>query len=293
MTGQKLAYIYAILAVIFWSTVASAFKLTLKHIDYMGLVLYSSATSFIVLFIIIAIQGKAGMIARVSRRDIARSAWLGMLNPFLYYIVLFAAYSLLTGQEAVTMNYTWPIWLAVLSAPLLRQRIGWKSIGAIVISFAGVFIIATRGDVLGFRFTSGGGAALALGSAVIWAIYWIFNVRDELDAIVRLWLNFLFGTLYIFITMIILGTLSAPNAGGLLGAVYVGIFEMGVTFAVWLKALKLSRTTAEVSNLIYAAPFLSLVVLSVVVKERIMLSTLVGLVFIMAGIILQRRFSKV
>jgi drug/metabolite transporter (DMT)-like permease len=92
--------------------------------------------------------------------------------------------------------------------------------------------------------------------------------------------------------MTVMGRLHIPDYRGLLGSAYVGFFEMGITFALWLRALKLSRTTAQVSNLVYAAPFLSLGVISLVVGEKILASTLIGLVFIVTGILLQRYFSK-
>jgi drug/metabolite transporter (DMT)-like permease len=75
---------------------------------------------------------------------------------------------------------------------------------------------------------------------------------------------------------------------GIAGAVYVGLFEMGITFVLWLKALKLSRTTAQVSNLIYMSPFVSLVLIHFVVGERILLTTLIGLIFIITGIVIQQ-----
>ena len=43
---------------------------------------------------------------------------------------------------------------------------------------------------------------------------------------------------------------------------------MGVTFVLWMRALSLSRTTAQVSNLVYLAPFLSLVLINVIVGRR-------------------------
>lgn len=291
MDKQKQAYIYAILAVLFWATVASAFKITLRYLDPMQLVFFSTIASAIALFVILLIQSKLKLLTTFTPKDFLYSALLGFLNPYLYYIVLFKAYDILTAQEAVTLNYTWPIMLALLSIPLLKQGIGVKSIIAIIISFVGVFIIATKADVLNFRFTNPGGAALALGSAVIWAIYWIYNIKDKRDEIARLFLNFCFGFVYIIITMAIMGKLSLPDYRGLLGSAYVGLFEMGITFALWLRALKLSRTTAQVSNLVYAAPFLSLGVISIVVGEKILVSTLIGLVFIVAGILLQRYFT--
>ena len=79
-----------------------------------------------------------------------------------------------------------------------------------------------------------------------------------------------------------------PDIKGLAGSVYLGIFEMGLTFVLWLKALKLSSTTAKVSNLIYLSPFISLVLIHFIVGETILLSTFVGLVFIISGILMQQ-----
>jgi drug/metabolite transporter (DMT)-like permease len=234
-------------------------------------------------------QNKIDLLRTFSSRDYLNSLLLGFLNPFLYYIVLFKAYSLLPAQQAVSLNYTWAIQLVLLSIPLLKQKIGFKSIFAIVVSYVGVIIIATQGNILSLRFTNLSGVVLALGSAVIWALFWIYNIKDKRDEVVKLFLNFLFGFIFILTYMAFSGEFIIPQTPGLIGAIYVGVFEMGLTFILWLKALKLSRTTAQLSNLIYLTPFLSLMVINIIVGEKILLSTIVGLVFIVAGIILQQR----
>ena len=73
-----------------------------------------------------------------------------------------------------------------------------------------------------------------------------------------------------------------------MGAAYVGLFEMGITFSLWLRALKLSPSPALVSNFVYISPFLSLVLLRFVLGESLLVSTFVGLVFIIGGIGLQQ-----
>jgi drug/metabolite transporter (DMT)-like permease len=180
--------------------------------------------------------------------------------------------------------------LVLLSIPLLRQKIGLKSILAVVISFAGVFVIATRGDILGFRFTDLTGVLLAVASSVIWALFWIYNVKDACDEQVRLFLDFAFGACFIFLFAVVWpgAGFRLPGMGGLLGAAYIGLFEMGLTFLLWMKALKLSETTARVANLIYLVPFLSVIVIHFAVGERIFSSTIIGLVLIVAGIYLQK-----
>jgi len=74
----------------------------------------------------------------------------------------------------------------------------------------------------------------------------------------------------------------------LLGACYVGFFEMGITYIIWLMALKLSATTAKVTNLIYLSPFTSLIFIHFIVGEKILISTITGLVLIIAGIVWQQ-----
>jgi len=293
MHNQKKACAFALLAVLFWSTIASAFNLTLRHMHYMRLLLYASAVTIIVLFVILIISNKTRLLTQCSIQEYARSALLGFLNPFLYYAILLKAYSMIPAQEAGVLNYTWPLMLVLLSIPLLKQRPGVMSIVAIVISFAGVCIIGTRGNLVSLQFNNTPGVLLAAGSSVIWALFWIFNVKDNRDETVKLFMNFVFGFVFILAANLILFRSIPIQFKGLAGAVYIGLFEMGITFVLWLSALKYSATTAKVSNLIFLSPFISLFFIRVLVGETILVSTVVGLIFIISGIILQQYGQKI
>lgn len=291
MTKQTRAYIYAGTAVLLWSTEASAFKVSLRYLEVPQVLFFAALVSTVVLFAIVVAQGKLRLVSSYSPRQYAQSALLGGLNPFIYYLVLFKAYDLLPAQEAQPLNYTWPVVVAILSVPLLKQRISRISMAAILVSFFGVFVIATRGDILGFRFTDLIGVALAVGSAVIWATYWLANVRDGRDDAVKLFLSFSFGLVLVTVAAVVLTGLELGDLRGVGAAAWVGVFEMGVTFVLWMRALSLSRTAAQVSNLIYLSPFLSLIFISLIVGETILLSSIVGLVFIIGGIVI-RQFDR-
>jgi len=288
MSDQRKAYLYAIAAVLFWSTVASAFKLTLRHMGALQMLLIASGVSAGLFFLMLAFEKKLHLLADCTGKDLLRSFLLGGLNPFLYYLMLFKAYSLLPAQEAQPLNWTWPIMLALLSVPILKQRIGWKSMAALVISFGGVLFISTAGDPLSLHFTNPAGAFLALSSSIVWALFWIGNVRDRRDEKVKLFLNFTAGFILTAALSLAAGNPGPPAIPGVIGAVYIGLFEMGVTFFVWLRALTLSRTTAMVGNLIYASPFLSLVLIHYIVGEEIRLSSVVGLILILGGVAVQQ-----
>lgn len=288
MSHQALAYVYAGIAVFLWSTVASAFKLSLRYVDSLQLLLYANIVSIVVLAAVLAGQRRLHLLARYDRRDLLRLAGLGALNPFLYYVVLFRAYDLLPAQQAQPLNFTWAITLALLSVPLLGQRIGWKSFAALIVSYSGVVTIATKGDILGLHFTSLPGVALALGSTVIWALYWIYNTRDRGDPVAALLVGFCFSLPLIGLTTALFSDPVVTDWRGLAGAAYVGAFEMGIAFVFWLQALRHSRTTALVGNLIFLAPFLSLVFIHFLVGEEIVPATYIGLVLIVAGNVVQQ-----
>jgi len=292
MPDQKKAYLYALLTVAIWSTVASAFKISLRYLDHVQLLFYSCLTSTLVLGILCLYFLGPGFWRLITPAGIRSSLLLGFLNPFLYYLVLFKAYDLLPAQEAQPLNYTWGITLALLSIPLLKQKITGRQILAIAISYAGTLVISTRGDILGLEFSDPLGVVLALGSTVIWSLYWIYNTRDRLDPVLKLFLNFCAGLVYISLFLPFVSTFGFEDVRGLYGAVYVGVFEMGITFVFWLMALKLSRTTAQVGNLIYLSPFLSLVFIHFLVGETIMPSTIAGLILIMTGLIIQSRAGR-
>lgn len=288
MTQNKKSIILALAAVLLWSTIGSAFKLTLGYLDFTQVLLYSSMVAVIFLGGLLLIRGKFGNIFKVSMSSIGLSALMGLFNPFAYYLILLKAYSLLQAQEAVALNYTWPMILVLLSAVFLKHKITWFNILSLVISFTGTIIIATKGNLLDFNLSDPLGVTLALSSAFFWATYWLLNLKDKRDTEEKLFLNFLFGLIYTLIYCIATDNLSIPGPEATLGVIYIGLFEMGITFVLWLNALKLAENTAKISNLVYLSPFLSLVFVSIAVGEKIMLYTIAGLFLIVGGILLQQ-----
>jgi len=287
--NQNKAYLLALLTVVFWSTMSSAFKITLRYIEYDQMLLWSSFFGMIALMIISIVQKKSIRIVKVDRKSLLSSAIMGLFNPFLYYFVLFKAYDLLEAQIAGTLNYFWPIALVLLSIPFLGQKIRALSIIAIFISFSGLIVISTQGEFQHFKIINPFGVALAIGSAFFWAVYWILNMKDRRKEVEKIFLNLCFGFSFILIyTLIIKRQIIIPDAKAFIGVVYIGMFEMSITFVIWLKALQYSSDTAKVSNLIYLSPFIALFIIRFAVGESIHPATVIGLIIIVAGIVLQQ-----
>ena len=144
MKKQVKAYLYAAVAVLFWSTSASAFKICLSpgrlNVPVLPLLFGASLVASVALLVNLLLSGKAKLLRSISRTDLVRSAFLGFLSPFLYYTVLFKAYSILPAQQAQPLNFVWPLTLVLLSALILKHKITRKDILAISISFFGVLV---------------------------------------------------------------------------------------------------------------------------------------------------------
>ncbi len=293
MKNHTKSYIYAGFAILAWSSVSTAFKLALVHLSPVGLLLLSSivATAFLALYNAVVQQD----CFRSFSRNIYRSIPAGFLNPYLYYVILFTAYSRLRAQEAQSLNYTWALVLPLFSMILCGERFRRKDLVALLISFTGVLLISTKGRILSLDFSDPIGTSFALGSSIIWALYWIVSLKDTRTNTVKLFYNFYVGTLFIMLHVII-GRISLFHADFILGpalllAVWIGIFEMGLTFILWLKALQLTKNTAAISNLIFLSPFLSMFLISGILKESIHMATIIGLVLIVGSNLLQKSGS--
>ena len=84
--NQRKAYIFGFAAVCLWSTVATAFKLSLRHLGPEPLVFYAGLTSILVLALILAVQGRLKELPRLTWKE-ARFSLLLAAYPALFLFI--------------------------------------------------------------------------------------------------------------------------------------------------------------------------------------------------------------
>ena len=105
----------------------------------------------------------------------------------------------------------------------------------------------------------------------------------------NLFLNFS-GALPLLLTLLWWTGTPLPHAWqGWAGGIYVGLFEMGIAFVLWMNAMKITSSTLRISSLIFLSPPLSLLLIWVVAGEPVRSYTLLGLALILVGLWWQRR----
>lgn len=272
-----------------WSTVATAFSISLRYLTPLQLVTLASAVSWCFLSLRLLKPARWQALRATATQERLFALAVGWLNPGLYYLVLFAAYDRLPAQEAMAINYSWGITLALIAAPLLGHKLTLYSLLTSGISYFGIIIIATRGEPGALNFAQPEGIALALLSTLIWSLYWVINARKTMDPEVQLFLNFTGALPPLCALVWYRGAAFPASWQGWAGGLYVGLFEMGVAFVLWMGAMQATRSTIRISSLIFLSPPLSLLFIWLIAGEPLRLYTLTGLLLILLGLWLQRR----
>lgn len=285
MKDNTRSVLYACIAVLSWSTVATAFKIALMHLTHFEMLLVASCTSLVIFTLLLTVRKKWKEVAELSGKQWGYFAMLGLLNPVAYYLVLFKAYDLLPAQVAQPVNYIWPIMLLVLLALFAHQPIPAKKYIGMFISLSGVALISIgTGQSEGMNL-SVFGLLLAFLSSLLWAMYWMINnkFKDKTDGSVALFMSFLFGTGYLLIGAAVVGV-NLHTLPGILSGMYVGGFEMGIPFICFSLAMRKTTNPALINQLCYLSPFLSLFFIALILGEQIVLATYIGLALIVTGI---------
>lgn len=296
MNQNTKAILYALVAVLSWSTVATAFKIALQYLTHFEMVLVASVTAMVIFAIVLTFQHKWHLMRKFGGKEWGYFALLGLLNPVAYYMVLFKAYDLLPAHVAQPINYAWPIVLLVMLAVFGGQKIPLGKYLGMFISLAGVALISMGsgqgGEELPFL-----GLFLGFMSAFLWAGYWMVNNRNKhlTDGMVALFMTFFFGSIYLSVSALFVGV-HLSTLPGLLAGMYVGGFEMGIPFLFFALALRDTTNPALVNQLTYLSPFLSLFLIATFLGETITMHTILGLVLIVLGIVINEfvvsRFTK-
>ena len=285
MTQDNKAIVYAAIAVLSWSTVASAFKIALRYLSSFELLLVASCTAFLIFLFTLLARNKWKGVKNLSASQWRWFALLGLLNPVTYYLVLFRAYDLLPAQVAQPVNYSWPILLLILLSLFAGQSIPKIKYVGMLLSLGGVVLISAGtglSDKLEFSVT---GFLLAFLSAFLWAGYWmVSNKRKEIDAIIALTVTFFFGSAYLLIASLWMEPVVLPIQA-LLSGMYVGAFEIGIPFVCFGMAIQLTSNATLVNQMCYLSPFLSLFLIHLVLGEQIVWTTYAGLLLIVVGIV--------
>lgn len=287
---MKKSYLYAVITLFIWATMASVTKMILTDIPNMQALSVSSFFSTGFLLIANLKSGKLKKMRALSLKDYGIIAGLSFIGLFLYSALYFYGLTQLSSQEACIVNYLWPIMLVVFSCIILKERLTPMKAIAMLCSFAGIVILST-----GNIGEANGNAALGVVSCIIaaacYGLYSVLNKKADYDQSIFM----MIGWLIVAVCSTIVGPMTetwVPIHGTQwLGIVWLGVFSHAIAYLLWALALKYADDTAKIANMAFMTPFLSLIISSVLLKEQLQPRAFIALIFIVGGIIVQNFYE--
>ncbi len=280
------AYFNLALCILLWASIPVATKKILVELDNLQTLFYSTILSTLVLGILLIFQKKTIDLKKYNKNQYIKMISLGFLGNYLYYVFLYGALERTTASEGFILAYTWPMLVLALSFIILKEKITTKKLIGVFISFFGIIIITTKGDITGFNLTSLSGDVLAINGAFVFALFSVLGKKFNFDKTISVFIYFFTALIFLIPTVAIFSKFVWPSSKILIWIIYNGVFVNGISYIFWFKALE-NGETHIISNLLYLTPFISLIYISIFLNEKILTSSIIGLIVIIFGVLLQ------
>lgn len=236
------------------------------------------------------------LIARL--RHLAAAEWrpllaLGFFGGGLHLALQWLGLHYTTATSATLYLSTAPVFILLLARALLGEPIGALQWTGVAVSFCGVALIGTQGELAPFSFNIGD--ALALASMAMWAAYTVLLRlrRDDLDTPAFLALLCLMGlgwTAPWVAWEVWAGAKVALSSAGAAAVCYSAIGSLLLAYAGWSYVVtRLGAARAGAS--MHLMPAIAVVLAAVFLGETPRWFHFAGIALILAGVALSTRFK--
>lgn len=155
-------------AIIIFSFVDALAKYLTTSIPPIQLIWGRYASQAVVLVIFVLASGRTYAFRSASpRMQVTRGVILGVSS-----MMFMTGMSLIPLADAVAISFVSPLFVTLLSIPILKEKVGWRRMAAVTVGFIGVMIIVRPGAS-----TFSPGSLWALLGALSWSVGFIVTRR--------------------------------------------------------------------------------------------------------------------
>ena len=264
---------------VLWSTSGIAIKVNIWH--PMVIACFRSLLAAIFLIVVRLITR-----TRMNRQNEKFPFWAGSLTFSACMISFIAANKLTTSANVIMLQYSAPIWAALLGWALVHEKPHWEHWGALVLVSSGLFLFFRDGLSSG----SHAGDALSIlsgvflgGSSVFFRMMKKGNPQDAM----------FMGQLIVTVICIPFIFLFPPsfNATVIASISFLGIFQAGLASVTFSYGIK--RISAVQAMLIATAePVLNPIWVFILIGEKPSLTALLGGIIIIVAVVSSSLIGK-
>jgi drug/metabolite transporter (DMT)-like permease len=234
-----------------------------------------------------ALPGLKSKLKALAARDWKILAALGFTGGGVHLGLQWLGLHFTTATSGILYLSTVPVFILLMAIPL-GEHVGLRQCIGVAISFYGVFLIATHGEISKLTFNIGD--MMALASMVMWSSYTVLLRvrRDPLDTLELLAMVCAFGLLFMipwFTWEVLFNPRLQLNMAGVLAIAYSAIGSMLLAYAGWSYVVKrLGALRAGVT--MHLMPAFGVILSAIFLAEYPHWFHFAGMALILAGVLL-------
>lgn len=285
--SKKRAILFVIICVILWALIPVVAKSGQTRLDNHQFLFWSSFISLLTFGIIIISTREIKKLQTYKLKDFITISSLGFLGTYLYYILLYFGYAKAQGIEVLVLQYSWPIFIVILSIFLLREKLTKRRIISVILGFFGVFLVITKGNFTNIHLENLEVDILVILAAITFAIFSVLSKKVDFAPKPMLFIYFSTALIVSFLSMFFLSEIILPQKNEIIPIIINGVFVNGLSYLFWLKALKESEASF-IAPFVFLTPIIAAVFLIIFFNEPYFPVYLLGLGFVVMSGLLNR-----
>ncbi|HSD63675.1 MAG TPA: DMT family transporter [Ignavibacteriaceae bacterium] len=283
------AYLKPLLATTFWGVSFIATKTALNELTPVMIIILRLLLG-ITFLIILAVYTKSDFSIKFKQ------------HAFIFLLAVIAVIHLwiqVTGlQYTSAANTGWiigtsPVFMTIMGMIFFKEKLTLSQLAGIIIAFAGLVLLISKGNIASIGFISHKGDFLVLASAFTWGAYSMVNKKISLTYPPVMTILYLFIMMAIILlpvtankeTIFRLEHLSVISCISIL---FLGIFCSGISYVLWAQSLK-DMDSSKVGAFLYFEPFVTVFSAWIFLNENITLLMIISGIIIITGVIIVNR----
>lgn len=293
--AKKYFFIIIGMPIVFWALVFPFIKIALEELSPVNLTIMRLLVVCIVFLILLIV--KPNKFSKIQKKDIGPIFLVGFLGIIIYHFGLNYGEQYISASAASVIIATIPIFVVILAAIFLKEKITIKIVLGVILSLVGVVVISTVGRsdaLLEVKYISGALAvilAAALGAGYTVAGKKMLQRYSALSLTVYVCLLGSLG-LIPFISSSLFEEVAAMSLTGWSVVIFLGVFPTVVGYVLWYVALEI-KSASEVSVYLYFVPVLSTIISYIFFRDEITWLFVFGGALVILGLhVVNKQSSK-
>lgn len=286
--------LFIALPILGWALAFPLIKIALEDLSFVSLTLLRFTVACSALLVLLGLQRRR--FTPLRKRDVVPLFLLGFFGVMVYHLGLNYGEQYVSPGAASLIVATIPVFVVILAALFLNERITPRKIGGIGLSLTGLIILTVWGSQAIIKVDYVLGALAVLLAAIMGAVYTVAGKRmlGRYSALSLTLYAMLLGSLgllplvrHSFVTQV--ASMSWETG---VAVVFLGLVSTVVSYALWYMALEV-KGASELSVYLYAIPVISTLVSYLLFGDPITPLFVVGGVLIILGVAIVNRARQV